>query len=571
MKKGKKIVAGVAIALAITVIDLPADFVGFKLVPTAYAQQVQQVNDDVRVTIDGRQIRFDQPPILVDGRVKVPFRTIFEELGVEVIYVQQTHSIIAFKDDIVITHNIGSDVFNKNNVNYQFDTRSEVVNGRTLVPIRAVSELLGAEVSWNNNTRTVAIISPSQVNRLDFTINYPRGSYAQVLTEIHRDNNNIYYYHDASANDITVQFTNGRSYTLKAALESGLVTIAEVQRAGLNVITQPMETRFTINYPRGNYAQVLTEIHRDNNNIYYYHDASANDITIQFTNGRGYTLKSALSSGLVTIAEVQRAGLNVITEPIIAETRFTINYPRGNYAQVLTEIYRDNNNIYYYRDASANDITVQFTNGRVYTLKSALESRLVTIAEIQGAGLNVITEPILSVDARFTIEYPADGAFAQVLTEIHRDSNNIYYYRDASANSIQLRFNNGRTVSLKESLRTGLVTTDELIRAGFNFMVEPILSQEASFSLIFPLGGSYVQTLTEIYRDSNTIYYYPDNSISDVKIRFRNGRTLSVQEALRTGVVTITELQTAGLYVIPQVIYRIQSSNSDQPKVYQLT
>lgn len=113
----------------------------------------------INVNIDGYYIVMDTPPIIEKGRTLVPLRAIFEALGAEVTYSSLTKTVIATKDDTTITLQIGKNVTEVNDKSHNLDVPAKIVQGRTLVPIRFVSEALGANVEWDGKTKTVYIIS----------------------------------------------------------------------------------------------------------------------------------------------------------------------------------------------------------------------------------------------------------------------------------------------------------------------------------------------------------------------------------------------------------------------------
>ena len=113
--------------------------------------------DEVLVVVKGEYIDFDVPPAIEDNRVLVPMRNIFTALGAEVYWQQDVQTVIAVRGDVVIAMQLGQNYLFKNNEKIEIPTASVARDGRTLVPIRAVSEALDAEVSYNGNTKTVVI------------------------------------------------------------------------------------------------------------------------------------------------------------------------------------------------------------------------------------------------------------------------------------------------------------------------------------------------------------------------------------------------------------------------------
>ena len=115
---------------------------------------------DVTVIFDGETLKFEQKPIIVEGRVLVPLRDICEKLGADVEWESSTQSITITKDSTSLNVSIGSRMMYINNNRYPLylDAPPQIVNGRTVMPIRAVVEELGGEVQWDETERTVSII-----------------------------------------------------------------------------------------------------------------------------------------------------------------------------------------------------------------------------------------------------------------------------------------------------------------------------------------------------------------------------------------------------------------------------
>ena len=113
--------------------------------------------DKVSVFCNGLDLVFDAPPIKEDDRVLVPMRKIFEVLGASVEWSEETSTITAKKDKTEISLTIGSNIMLKNGKKLELDVPAKVMHDRTLVPIRAVSEGLGARVEWDEENQAVWI------------------------------------------------------------------------------------------------------------------------------------------------------------------------------------------------------------------------------------------------------------------------------------------------------------------------------------------------------------------------------------------------------------------------------
>lgn len=120
--------------------------------------QNEEVDKDIVVTLNGIELAFDQPPIIQNGRTLVPFRAIFEALGATVNWNDATKTVTAQKDNTKIQITIGDNKLYKNGIPIELDVPAQIVNDRTLVPVRAISEAFGCDVSWDGDTKTVYII-----------------------------------------------------------------------------------------------------------------------------------------------------------------------------------------------------------------------------------------------------------------------------------------------------------------------------------------------------------------------------------------------------------------------------
>lgn len=111
------------------------------------------------VTINGVRQSFDQPAIVKNGATLVPLKAIFQELGATVKWDQPTQTAVATKESKTIKITVGSSTAYIDGKALKLSANAESINGRVLVPLRFVSEALGADVKWDAVTSTVRIKS----------------------------------------------------------------------------------------------------------------------------------------------------------------------------------------------------------------------------------------------------------------------------------------------------------------------------------------------------------------------------------------------------------------------------
>jgi len=125
---------------------------------------------DIGVTIDGTAVVFpDASPQIVDGRTLVPLRAVFEAIGFDVGWDENSRTAIlwlsgyveegvtAVVTEVVIT--IGDATFFTNDEEFQLDVPAQIIGGSTMLPIRAVLESVGYYVEWDAATQTVRVAS----------------------------------------------------------------------------------------------------------------------------------------------------------------------------------------------------------------------------------------------------------------------------------------------------------------------------------------------------------------------------------------------------------------------------
>ena len=141
---------------------------------------VKADEQNIEVYLDGKKLIFDVPPVISNSRVMVPLRGISEAMGAQVMWESsgqagvghvtlimkktETYAFLTVNDPLMTCgyHDDGSAVTGGgSSKEITLDAPPVLVNGRVLVPLRAVSEGLGANVVWDEKTRSVSIASPA--------------------------------------------------------------------------------------------------------------------------------------------------------------------------------------------------------------------------------------------------------------------------------------------------------------------------------------------------------------------------------------------------------------------------
>ena len=144
----------------------------------------EKYKDKLDVLYNDDTVDFDVEPVIENGRTLVPLRAIFETMGCAVYYSEengkQTVSARRANDNLLLT--IGENKMYFNGKEITLDVPAKIKDGRTLVPLRAISEAFECEVDWVGDTKNIYIYSPVSA----YTV------HSQKLTEtITDDNGNV--------------------------------------------------------------------------------------------------------------------------------------------------------------------------------------------------------------------------------------------------------------------------------------------------------------------------------------------------------------------------------------------
>jgi uncharacterized protein YdcH (DUF465 family) len=124
-------------------------------------------DNSIKVAIDGNFLTLDVPPSIISGRTMVPLRVIFEGLGASVTWDDKTKTVIGKKQGKTVKLTINNKNAYVDGKLIKIDVPPKVINGRTLVPTRFIAESLGTDVYWETKARIVSIIPPKAIKFSD--------------------------------------------------------------------------------------------------------------------------------------------------------------------------------------------------------------------------------------------------------------------------------------------------------------------------------------------------------------------------------------------------------------------
>lgn len=117
----------------------------------------------ISVYLDNQKIEFDVDPIATNGRTLIPVRAVFEAMGAKVDWDSSNNLITISAPGVHLQLPLKENVLYRNTIKESIDVPAQVINNRTLVPLRVISEYMGAIVSWNPDTNAVHITSTDKI------------------------------------------------------------------------------------------------------------------------------------------------------------------------------------------------------------------------------------------------------------------------------------------------------------------------------------------------------------------------------------------------------------------------
>lgn len=129
--------------------------------PTTPSKPSTPAASAISVKLNGSALSFDVAPQIINDRTMVPMRKIFESMGATVDWNGDTRTITSVKGDTTISMTIDNPEMTVNGSAVTLDSAPTIIDDRTLVPVRAIAEAFGSKVDWDGTTKTVTITDDS--------------------------------------------------------------------------------------------------------------------------------------------------------------------------------------------------------------------------------------------------------------------------------------------------------------------------------------------------------------------------------------------------------------------------
>lgn len=125
--------------------------------PEPFLQTISFEPGEIKILINGEKLISDTSPAAIEGRTLIPIRAVAEKMGYTVEWVGSSSEAVLKSADRRIVFAIDSPIYSLNGEFYELDVPALAMNGRTYIPLRAAAEAMGAVVIWNSETNTAEI------------------------------------------------------------------------------------------------------------------------------------------------------------------------------------------------------------------------------------------------------------------------------------------------------------------------------------------------------------------------------------------------------------------------------
>lgn len=391
------------------------------LIPMTFQSQAQAAVN-ISVLIDGVKLYTPQAPIMIQGRVMLPMRSIFEALDASVKWNQKTKTVTATKNGTTVILKINSKTATINNKTVALDVPAKNLKGNTMVPVRFVSEALGQKIGWNSKTKTVTVKTTNNSGGGGNNTGIVPVNYVTL-----RDIGNA-----GDGRDLQVSFSKSSTeslishYRVMIVKQSKTLNQSEAQRVS--------SAAYTTVYPSGSdQTLTLTSGSRDVDNDLIRDNQSYKAYVLAVSNTGGtYALSSASPSLTLTNTNSVNGATNVKASDVS-------DYGDGRDLQVSFTRAQNENNVTNYRVFAVK--TKDIANFNLAAAKSVPSQNYTTVSKTSTTNTTLSTT--LSSSARDTSNELIRSGVAYTVFVLSVSSNESVLASNLSSGSSSITLNMG--------------------------------------------------------------------------------------------------------------------------------
>lgn len=201
-----------------------------------------------------------------------------------------------------------------------------------------------------------------------------------------------YYFSTIRSHYVIAHYSDGTEEPIKAALEAGRVTLADLDRFGIKYSTEAIiyvtdiidrtETEHLLT------ADALEGFWSDEEYHYYFSSIKSHYIIVHYSDGTQEPVREAMGAGRVTLGDLDRFGIGYYKEEIVTAVGMEC---KEGVLDALGLFWSDEEYDYYFPNCDT-EVTVLLSDGHSWPLQDALMEELVTVSDLDRYGIRYYKE-----------------------------------------------------------------------------------------------------------------------------------------------------------------------------------
>jgi len=148
------------IVVMISVAFLPVNKANASSLTLVYDGMAHEYTGDIySIEVNGEKIATDVPSVIINDRTLVPIRAIFEKLGADVYWVSVEQKAVIVLNSVALQIKVNDKVATINGKNFEMDVPAKIINDRIMVPVRFIAEHLNYKIGWYPDRKVVTVDS----------------------------------------------------------------------------------------------------------------------------------------------------------------------------------------------------------------------------------------------------------------------------------------------------------------------------------------------------------------------------------------------------------------------------
>lgn len=159
----------------------------FSIIFSLNALSIYANNDDISVEINGTHLEMSQSPKIIENSTLVPLRDISDALDIAIDWNEDAKTISVYGQDTTYLLEIDNRTVLSENGTSTLNTAPRIIENKTFVPLRFIAESMGADVVWNDTSKTVSITTNKDVEKIELTLGNKKVYTGESISKLKKD------------------------------------------------------------------------------------------------------------------------------------------------------------------------------------------------------------------------------------------------------------------------------------------------------------------------------------------------------------------------------------------------